>query len=183
MIITVSGFIGSGKTTVAKALAKRYNLRHISAGDVFRELAKKKELSLQEFSSLAETNPDIDREVDNLQRQKISGGDVVAEGRLSGWLLDADFKIWLEASLETRARRVAKRESKSYEVAFKETRDREESEMKRYREIYGIDLRELSPYSIVVDTEDWGAEEVVNLIIEVISTFWSGVEKWIEESS
>lgn len=170
MIITVSGFIGSGKTTVARALAKQYNLRHISAGEVFRELARRKGLSLETFSELAEKNPSIDREVDDLQKKKTSKGDVVAEGRLSGWLLDADFKVWLAASLETRARRVAMREGKSYEQALAETQAREESELNRYMEIYGIDLRDLSPYNIVVDTELWGAEQVVHLIIDTIST-------------
>jgi cytidylate kinase len=174
MIITVSGFIGSGKTTVARALAERYNLRHISAGEVFRELARRKGLSLEMFSELAESNPSIDREVDELQREKASSGDVVAEGRLSGWLLDADFKVWLAASLETRARRVAMREGKSYEQALAETRGREESELNRYREIYGIDLRDLSPYNIVVDTELWGADQVVRLIMDVISLIHGG---------
>lgn len=183
MIITVSGFIGSGKTTVAEALAERYSLRHISAGLVFRELAKRKGLSLQEFSTLAESNPEIDREVDDLQREKASRGDVVAEGRLSGWLLDADFKIWLSASLETRAKRVAVREGKSYEEALEETRTREESELKRYREIYGVDLRDMSPYNIVIDTEIWGASEVVDLIINVISLIHRGEENWKTKSS
>lgn len=176
MILTVSGFIGSGKTTVARALAERYNLRHISAGVVFRELAKKKGLSLQEFSTLAEKNPTIDREIDDLQREKASRGNVVAEGRLSGWLLQADFKIWLKASLETRAWRVATREGKNYEAAIEETRTREESELKRYKEIYGIDLRDLSPYNIVIDTEIWSATEVVDLITSVISLIERGEE-------
>lgn len=176
MIITVSGFIGSGKTTIAKALAEHFHLRHISAGEAFRELARRKGLSLNEFSLLAEKNPAIDREVDELQREKASGGDVVAEGRLSGWLIDAEFRVWLQASLKTRAMRVAKREGKSFEEALEETKTRENSELKRYKEIYDIDLRDLSPYNIVVDTEMWDADRVVDLILGVIKLTRNGGE-------
>jgi cytidylate kinase len=170
MIITVSGFIGSGKTTVARGLARHYKLKHISAGEVFRELAREKRLSLEEFSKLAERDATIDREIDARQREKAKRGNVVAEGRLSGWLIEADFKIWLKASLETRARRVAVREKKSYEEALRETRRREESEIRRYREIYGIDLRDLTPYNVIIDTELWSAEEVVELIKSIIAS-------------
>ncbi|RLI90672.1 MAG: cytidylate kinase, partial [Candidatus Altiarchaeales archaeon] len=40
MIITIGGSICSGKTTLARELAKRFNLKHISAGSIMREMAK-----------------------------------------------------------------------------------------------------------------------------------------------
>lgn len=170
MIITISGFIGSGKTTIARSLAEHYRLLHVSAGEVFREMAMERGLSLEEFTELAERDAAIDREIDLRQKEKAKDGDAVIDGRLSGWLLDADLKIWLKASLETRAERVAKREKKSYEQALTETQKREESELKRYREIYGIDLRDLTPYNVIIDTELWSAEEVVGLIKNIVAS-------------
>lgn len=169
MIITISGCIGSGKTTVARDLSKRFGLKHISAGGVFRAMAKEKGLTLEEFTKLAEDDPRIDREVDARQREMAKDDDSVIDGRLSGWLVDADIKIWLKAPLDVRAKRVARRESKEYGRALEETRNREESEIKRYKEMYNIDMHDLTPYNVVIDTTLWNAREVADIIGSILS--------------
>ena len=174
LVITISGLIGSGKTTVAKALAEKLMLRHVQAGMVFREMAKERGMSLQEFSKLAEKDKSFDRLVDERQKELAKQGNVVIDGRLSGWLIDADLKIWLKASLDERAKRVAKRENKDYETALKETRERERSELKRYKEIYGIDLNDLSPYDFVINTELWSAEVIVETIKNLVEKMKRG---------
>ena len=40
MLLTVSGPPGSGKSTNAAALADRFDLDHVSGGDIFRALAE-----------------------------------------------------------------------------------------------------------------------------------------------
>ncbi|MBP3444150.1 MAG: cytidylate kinase family protein, partial [Methanocorpusculaceae archaeon] len=40
MRITISGSPGSGTTTLGKALAEKYGLRYVSAGEFFRACAK-----------------------------------------------------------------------------------------------------------------------------------------------
>ncbi len=167
MIITVGGLIGSGKTTVAKALAKTFKLKHISAGEVFRSMAEERGISLEELTKLAEKNHDLDREVDEKQK-KLATGNAVVDGRLSGWLLGADLKIWLKAPLEVRVRRVVKREGKGFEQVVEETKRREESEIKRYREIYKIDISDMSPYDAVINTSLWDAEEVVSIAAKMV---------------
>ena len=47
MILGLSGTFGSGKDTAAKYLAKKYNLLHISTGDMVREEALKTRGSLE----------------------------------------------------------------------------------------------------------------------------------------
>ncbi|MDI6654952.1 MAG: AAA family ATPase [Candidatus Hydrothermarchaeota archaeon] len=173
MIITVGGLIGSGKTTVVKALAKKFKLKHVSAGEVFRSMAEERGLSLEELTKLAEKNHDLDKEVDEKQK-KLAASDAIVDGRLSGWLIDADLKIWLRAPLEVRAKRVARRENKSFEQALKETKRREESEAKRYREIYKIDIADMSPYNAIIDTSLWSAEEVISIIEKMVSL----MRKW-----
>ncbi len=172
MIVTVSGPIGSGKTTVAKALAERFCFRHISAGEVFRRLAKERGMSLNEFSRYAEENEEIDRLIDRTQVELArSNGNAVVDGRLTAWLLpEAEIKVWLKAPIEVRAERVARREGISYEQALYETKKREESEAKRYREIYSIDLWDLSPYDIVLNTSLYEADDVIQIISLCISS-------------
>jgi cytidylate kinase len=168
MIITISGLTGSGKTTVARALVERLGFRHLSAGEVFRKMAEERGMSLLEFSRLAEEDHSLDREVDERQKRIAGEGDTIVDGRISGRILEADIAIWLKAPLEVRARRVARREGKDYEQALEETRRREESEKKRYREIYGFSMEDLSPYHLVFDTCLWSAETLVEVLEELI---------------
>ncbi len=69
MIITISGIAGSGKSTVAKLLAKRLGYRHYSIGDFMREMAKERKVSLLELSKEAEKGHSIDKELDEKQRE------------------------------------------------------------------------------------------------------------------
>lgn len=57
MIITVSGNAASGKTTLARNLAKRLKFKHVSAGGIMREMASEKGQNLIEFSKHAEKKP------------------------------------------------------------------------------------------------------------------------------
>jgi cytidylate kinase len=161
MKISIGGPIGVGKTTVASAIAKRFELRHISAGMIFREMAIQKGLSLEEFSKLAESDDSFDHLVDGRQTELASEGSAVVDGRLSGRLIDGDITIWLTAPFNLRAERVAKRESIDLAQARKDMEIREKSEATRYKKIYNIDLYDLSHYDVVLNTALWSAEGVM----------------------
>ena len=64
-----------------------------------------------------------------------------------------------------RAERVAKREHESIEQALHDMVERERSEYRRYKEIHGIDIADLSVYDLVVDTAESGPEKVVERIL------------------
>ncbi|MDY6775656.1 MAG: AAA family ATPase [Halobacteria archaeon] len=166
MIITVSGPPGSGTTTASRALAPEFDMDHVSSGDVFRSLAKEHGVSLGEFNQIAEEDPEIDKEIDLRQKEIGEERDnIILEGRLSGWMVeDADLKVWLKAPFDERVRRVSDREDVNTETAREELRQREESEAKRYQEIHGIDISDLSVYDLVVDTSKWNAENVTEII-------------------
>jgi cytidylate kinase len=46
--------------------------------------------------------------------------------------------------------------------------EREASEKKRYKEIYNIDLDDLSIYDLVIDTSKWDVEGVFNIVSSAI---------------
>ncbi|HXY87925.1 MAG TPA: AAA family ATPase [Candidatus Acidoferrales bacterium] len=169
MIITISGLSGSGKTTVAKALSENLNYKYVSSGDAFRQLACERSMNLEQFSILAEHDPEIDRMIDKRQVDIVSRyKDVIFEGRLSGRIVNGDLKVWLKAPLEVRVKRIAKREQKSYAQACNETRLREISEAKRYLEIYNIDIFNLSTYDLVIDTQHWNQHSVIDIILTAV---------------
>jgi cytidylate kinase len=170
MRITVSGPPGSGTTTLAKALSSRFDLEHVSSGDVFRSMARERDLSLAEFGRVAEEDPEIDREIDERQTEIArENDDIVLEGRLSGWMAeDADLRVWLDAPLDVRAERVGEREEQTVEEARVEIEEREASESKRYQEIHGIDINDLSVYDLVVDTSTWDKEGVADVVTAAV---------------
>lgn len=172
MIITISGLPGSGKTTVAEILAEKLKLRYISTGEIFRKMAEERKMKLNELGKLAEKDLNIDRELDKRQLELIKDGDVVFEGRLSGWLTAKNglpsIKIWIDASLDIRARRIVQRENKKLEIVKEEIEAREGSEWKRYWDLYGIDLNDLSVYDMVINTELLSAEKVAEKILKEI---------------
>ena len=171
MIVTVSGEIGAGKSTVAKALARSLGLRYLSTGEVFREEARRRGLSLAAMGRLAEQDQTIDREIDRMQTDVARAGGVLVDSRLSGWLIDGDLRIWFRAPLAVRAARVAARDGLSTEEALSALRGREESERRRYRAIYQIDLTDLGRYHVIVDTSIGSAPEIVEALLLLARRF------------
>jgi predicted cytidylate kinase len=170
MIITLGGLPGSGKTTVARILADKLKMEYINAGDIFRNLAAKKGMTLEEFGFFAERNPNIDRAIDKKLLEIARRDNVILEGRLAGIMLELNdveaLKVWLEAPLEERVRRVSDRDTKSTEAALSDTQTREKSEWDRYYNIYHVDIRDLSVYNMVVQTQDRTPEDIAEEIIE-----------------
>lgn len=165
MKITISGPPGSGKSTLSKMLSAKLGLELVSMGDIFRKLASEKCMSLDEFGTLAKCNDEIDRKLDDVQKKIAKEKDnIILEGRLSGFLLDADLKVWLKAPLKIRAERIAKRENKTLSSAMKETSEREECERLRYFNYYKIDIRDLSVYDIVIDSTKLSPEEICDIV-------------------
>jgi cytidylate kinase len=171
MIIAISGFHGTGKSTIAKLLAEKFGLKYHSTGELFREFAKKRNLSLEDFSKYVENHPEIDRELDEKIIEKAKEGNIIIDSQLSGHILNsiADFKIHLKCSLESRVKRMTDRDETSFQKKLKETLLRESSELKRYKELYNIDLSDINTiyaiHDLVIDTENLSVDEVLDKII------------------
>ncbi len=172
-LITVSGPPGSGTTTLVEKLTNTLNFESVNGGDVFRKMAEERGMTLAEFTHLAGSNEEIDREVDKRIKTIINthtngnrptdGDGLVVESRLSGWHSDgrADISIWLDAPISVRADRIGDRNE-----TVDELRTREKSEAQRYKEYYGIDISNLDVYDIVLNTETLSKSGVLNCVIE-----------------
>lgn len=170
LIITVGGPPGAGTTTFSKMLADLLGLRYVYAGQIFREEAKRRGLTLEEFSRMAEKNEDIDKELDSLMLEEIRKGRIVAEGRLTGPLAKREgiecFSIWMDAHPRIRAGRIKEREGGNLKEILRRMKEREESERERYRKIYGIDIYDLSLYDLIIETSFITPDEEVRIALD-----------------
>ena len=169
-VITISGTPGSGKTTVAELLHKKIGVSYIYSGIIFRETAKKYNMSLEDFGKFCEKNSDIDKELDEKQISILKKGNVILEGRLAGWLAYQNnitsFKIFINADLNTRVNRIINRENGDIKKRKKEILERERSEYARYKKYYNISLDDTSIYDLVVNSSDKTPKELVDIILE-----------------
>ncbi|MFO7968475.1 MAG: AAA family ATPase [Archaeoglobaceae archaeon] len=165
MRITISGLPGSGTSTVAKIIASKLDYPLISAGEIFRELARKRGYTLEQFGKIAEQDSEIDLYIDKLQKERAEKKEnAVVEGRLSGWMVKEAFKVFLFADRESRVSRIAKRENKEIYLAREETINREKDEERRYSKFYGIDVRDWSNYHLILNSGYFDPENIAEIV-------------------
>ena len=167
--ITISGLPGTGKTTVAKLLEQFLGLRYVYSGEIFRTLATNHEMSLEEFGKYCESHREIDEELDRHQLDILRKGNVIVEGRLSGWLAAQNqipaLKVLLQADIDIRASRIVKREQGDIKKRKREILKREKSEATRYKNYYGIDVSDTSIYDVIIDSGDKTPKQIMQIIL------------------
>jgi CMP/dCMP kinase len=169
-VVAIGGPPGSGKSTAGRQVVAALGLEYHSAGDVFRAEAKARDLDVEAFGRYAETHPEVDRLLDE-RMQALARPGVLLDGRIQGILCRrrgvAVHAIVVTATEGERARRVAARDGQPLEEALRRIRERSESERRRYREVYGIDIdRETG--DLTVDSTDRPPEVVAGEIVRFL---------------
>lgn len=169
----MGGLHGTGKTTYAKALAKAFNLRHVSAGEIFRRMSREKRVTLKELMRLAALDSSIDREIDETTQKEAENGSVVIDGQLAAWMAraHADIMFYLSAKDEARFKRIAKRDGISFEEARDVTLGREKAEEERYRRYYNVNIDDLSIYDVVLNTEALPIQSNVRILTRTVEEY------------
>jgi len=162
--IAISGKSGCGNTTVSKLLSEKLNVKMINF--TFRSLAEETGLSLSEIIEKAKTDDSFDIKVDTRQVEMAREDSCVLGSRLAIWMLkEADIKVYLYASDETRTKRIQNREGGSLEEIASFTKMRDEQDSLRYKKLYNIDNNDYSFVDLEIDTSLYNPEEIVEKII------------------
>src|ERR1051325_4407656 len=105
--ISITGDLGSGKSSVAKELCKFLGYEYFSTGNIQRELARTKGMDTLEMNYYAEKNKGIDKLIDNnlIQINK-ENKSYVLDSRLAWHFVKDSFKIYLTVLPEIAAKRV-----------------------------------------------------------------------------
>lgn len=174
LVITIDGPSGAGKGTLAYYISELLDIPNYSAGDFFRGLAEEKGLTVEELSEQADKETDI--KVDKRTLEKGLEENCVIESRISSWVLGSysDFRIYVTADLEERARRTARdleegeREAEEKVTDVEEVKEkiekRDEDNRQRYMDYYGIDVEDLEMYDLIIDNTDMSIGEQQELV-------------------
>jgi CMP/dCMP kinase len=215
LVIAIDGPAGSGKSTIGKAVARKFGYLYIDSGAVYRavglraletstplkdsaavaRLARESKISLEgdpdhlrvfldgrdvtsdirtpessRASSVVATIPAVRESVVEKLRQMSKAGGVVMDGRDIGTKVfpDAQIKIFLEASIEERARRRLQEElERGRAVSLAEVRAEILERDLRDRERSATPLVK-APDAILLDTSSLTLAETVDRVLEIV---------------
>jgi len=171
LTITVSGLSVSGKDTIAKEIAHHFKLKFINTGDIIRKFAKEKGISLKGATRILPAKIDLiaDRQILDLA---IKGGYVIA-GRLAGWAAGdfSDCKIFVDCKKSVRVKRLSNRNNLTLSQAQKALAQRDGRDQERYKQLYGVSLRQKKIYDLIVDNNKQGIEEIKKKTIQMLRKF------------
>ncbi len=175
--ISLAGELGSGKSTVAALLREQIGAEIYSTGTIVRTVAQRRGMTVTELNVYMETHPEIDKEIDDgLVALSADPRTLIIDSRMA-WHFTADtFRVYLATDPEEAAKRIMEanrvgEHASTLSDTLEETKARRASEKKRYSERYGVDIKDLFNYDLVIDTTFAKPEEIAARIL-------SGYEKW-----
>lgn len=169
-IVTLSGDIGGGKSSVARILVARLGFQLISAGAIQREIATGMGLTTLQLNERSAKDRSVDDRIDSYtQRLGETGNKIIVDSRLAWHFIPSAFKVFLSVDPEVGAGRVfdASRSDEKHSSladALENNRSRTQLETTRFLALYGIALRDYSNYDLVVDTSFVSPEQVAAVI-------------------
>jgi len=171
----VSGPPAIGKTTVAKGLAKEFNLNYLSGGDILKELANEQGFSSSgddwwdtedgmKFLNQRKENPEFDKKVDEKLIQLFENGNVVITSYTLPWLIDSGIKLWLSGTVENSAKRMQNRDKMDESSALEVVTKRFNENKLIYKNLYNFEFGDdLSVFDKIIETDGKNAEQVLEI--------------------
>ena len=170
MIITISGLPGSGKSTVAKMLAKKLNYNFFSTGDLHGMIAKEKGITINQLMEEGKKNLNIHYEMDKRTKEIGEKKDnFVIESWLAYHFIPHSYKIFLKVDERTGIKRIMgdKREDeptpKDINLALIQLKKRVRDSEEGFKKAYGINFLDEKNYDLIINTTNLAPEEVLKI--------------------
>ena len=178
--IVVSGPPAIGKTTVAKGLAKEFNLNYLSGGDILKELANEEGFSSSgddwwdtedgmKFLNQRKENPEFDKKVDKKLIELFEKGDVVITSYTLPWLIDNGIKLWLDGTVKNSAKRMQTRDNLDEFSALEVVNKRFNENKLIYKNLYNFEFGDdLSVFDKIIQTDEKNADQVLDIAKSIV---------------
>ncbi len=173
--ISITGDLGSGKSTVCRYLKENYGLNVYSIGQIQRSLAQKYNMDVLAFNKYMESHPEIDEEIDT-ELTEIGKRDenMVLDSRMAWHFVPDSFKVYLSVEPDEAARRVMNDQRGKVETynCHDDAREclieRKKSENLRYISKYGVDCSKPENYDLIIDATSITPEQVAERIMTAV---------------
>jgi cytidylate kinase len=184
-MITVSGRIASGSTTLGHKLAGILGWRHIEGGEVFWEAVRTKMGLGEKDTNLRPDKEDEDFD-ESLKKILTDGKNLILETKLAGFnaqKITGVFKIVVicedeegNDKTDIRIDRLINREKISIEQAKEEVVEREENDLEKWRRLYANgdpnwNYWNKKYYDLIINTYSHNQDETLKLTLEKIGYF------------
>ncbi|MDF2942922.1 MAG: hypothetical protein K0S01_1780 [Herbinix sp.] len=175
MHITITGNLGSGKSTVCKLLNEKYQFEIYSTGKVQRELARQMNMTTLELNQLMCSDRKYDKMIDD-ETARISREnktkDIIFDSRLAWHFVEHSFKVFVSVSLEVAAERVmndqrgAEEKYSTLEEAKMLLAERAATERVRYKDIYNLNYMDFYNYNLIIDSTYSSPDKIAEIILK-----------------
>lgn len=180
--LTITGDLGSGKSTVAKYLIEKYGFNTFSTGAYQRQIAERMNMSTLELNEYAETHPEIDKDIDGkLTEVGQQDGDYIFDSRMAWHFVPQSYKVYVQCDLDVAATRIYNDATRgqvdtatTIEDAKQKIVDRRNSEERRYFAKYGVKILDMDNYDLVIDSTNSKPEEVAETIYTKMKEWYNG---------
>lgn len=172
--ISITGDLGSGKSSICDILHEKYKFHKYSTGVIQREIASQHGMTTYDFNKYMESHPEVDKEIDSKLRELANiEEDIVIDSRMAWYFIPNTFKVFLAVNISEAAQRIINanrgniEQYQDIDEAIFKLRARKESENNRYRQQYGVDCSKYNNYDIIIDTTVSNPVEIADLILDL----------------
>lgn len=180
MHITISGKLGSGKSTVCKILCSKYGFERYSTGDIQRSIAEKKGLTTLQMNELMWQDKSFDKMIDDAVAEiseSCADKRIVFDSRMAWHFAKNAFRTFVYVDPYESGKRVlgddrgSVEKYSSVEEAKNMLIERSINENSRFKEIYNVDNFEYDNYDLVIDSTSISPEEVLDILYTEYTAF------------
>ena len=180
MLISITGKLGSGKSTVCNLLKDRYGFEIYSTGAFQREVARSMGITTLELNKRLREDPSLDYVIDDKVKQlsiEKAEEKLIFDSRMAWHFAVKSFKIFLTIEPCEAARRVMKNQRGCEEFYADEQEacdkliERSQVEQARFMQIYGVDYYDFNNYDLIVDTTSRTPEEIIDIIMNAYENY------------
>ena len=183
MHITITGILGSGKSTVAKKLAELYGFEIFSTGAILRAAAAERGMDLLDLNKELNSKLDSDRSMDDLidnttirVASERKDDKLIFDSRMAWHFVPGAFKVFVTVDPRVAAERVIKdprpgEPAEDVDELCAELVERSRVEQARFQYLYGVDYYDYKNFDLVVDSSARTPDEVTAIIWEHFNAF------------